>query len=353
MKTLYRIVIFALSLIAVSCAQTPRVLDSLKEGYAECFTIVKNDDGGDVIIVKSPYDGSCDSMIVKSPMNSIVCMSSTYVAGLCAIGASSAVTAVSGIGYISDSTIRANAERILDVGYEPSIDLEGIVNLHPDLVLAYSTSAVKPAYVGKLESLGVKVLMLYDYLEEHPLARAEYLRLYGCLTGRMEKADSLFEAIATRYEDLSSTVEGLEKVPVLMNVPYADVWYVPGKDNYMSRLVSDAGAIILGSQDGTESSTISMEKAFELSTQAKVWLNPGWNLTRKEISYIHPIIANFPLLQNGRIYNNIKRTTPEGGNDFWESGSVRPDLVLADLVKIMHPELETPDDSLEYYIEVE
>jgi len=34
----------------------------------------------------------------------------------------------------------------------------------------------------------------------------------------------------------------------------------------------------------------------------------------------------------------IKRTSTKGANDYWESGVVYPDLVLRDMLKIMHPE---------------
>lgn len=257
------------------------------------------------------------------------------------------------MGYISDPYVRSHEDSIVDVGYDPELDLEAIVGLHPDVVLGYSTSAVEPTYAARLESMGIKVLMLYDYLEEHPVARAEYIRLYGAMVGKCAEADSLFSVIADRYESIAETVSTVEKSGVLMNLPYAGVWYVPGRDNYMSRLISDAGAYVVGSQAGTESSTISLEKALELSGEAKLWLNPGWSTTRSEIAAAHPIIAEFPLLKSGAIFNNIKRTTPDGGNDFWESGSVRPDLVLLDLVKMIHPELSAPDDSLEYYIVVQ
>lgn len=341
------------SVTFVSCRGTGSSVHDLDSRYASGFSVSDCIDGSRMITVISPYDGSSDTLYVSHPLKSIVCLSSTSVAGFSLISSPEVVSGVSGMGYISDPYIRSHEGSIVDVGYDPELDLEAIVRLHPDVVLGYSTSAVEPAYVSRLESLGIKVLMLYDYLEEHPLARAEYIRLYGAMVGKSAEADSLFADIAGRYESIASMVSAVEKPGVLMNLPYAGVWYVPGKDNYMSRLVSDAGAYIIGSEDGTGSSTISLEKALEYSTGAGIWLNPGWCTTRDEIAAVHPIIAEFPVLKSGAIFNNIKRTTPAGGNDFWESGSVRPDLVLQDLVKMIHPELSAPDDSLEYYIVVQ
>ena len=43
--------------------------------------------------------------------------------------------------------------------------------------------------------------------------------------------------------------------------------------------------------------------------------------------------------KNGEVYNNNARTNTAGGNDYYESAVVNPDIVLRDLVKIFHPEL--------------
>jgi iron complex transport system substrate-binding protein len=50
------------------------------------------------------------------------------------------------------------------------------------------------------------------------------------------------------------------------------------------------------------------------------------------------------------IYNNTLRTTPEGGNDFWESGAVRPDLILEDLIQVFHYD---GSGNLNYYFRLE
>ena len=50
------------------------------------------------------------------------------------------------------------------------------------------------------------------------------------------------------------------------------------------------------------------------------------------------------------IYNNPLRTTPEGGNDFWESGAVRPDLILEDLIQVFHYD---GSGNLNYYFRLE
>jgi len=319
--------------------------------YASFFSLEKE---GECTVVKtfSPFDGSCDSLVVVAPLKSVICMSTGSVAAFSAIGASEVVSGVSGVRFVSDSLIRSRRPEVAEVGYDASPDYEKIVSLDPDVVLAYTTSAVQPAYIPKLESMGIKVLRLYDFLEDHPLARAEYIRLHAALAGREEAGDSLFNAVASRYEALSSMASGSAAKRVLLNTPYADQWFIPGLDNYFSAIVEDAGGIILGASAGRESSVISVEKALSLSSEADFWLNPGSAGSIEDLEAMHPLFREFPVVSRERaVFNNILRTTPEGGNDFWESGAVRPDLILEDLIRILHPEL-LPEGELHYYIEL-
>ena len=118
---------------------------------------------------------------------------------------------------------------------------------------------------------------------------------------------------------------------VLVNIPYADQWYIPGGDNYMTRLIQDAGGTVLGAVPGRfESSVISVEKAYELAQEADCWLNPGWCATKAQLRSVHPLFADFPVLGKS-VWNNTKQSTPGGGNAFWETGPAHPDLILEDL----------------------
>jgi iron complex transport system substrate-binding protein len=50
-------------------------------------------------------------------------------------------------------------------------------------------------------------------------------------------------------------------------------------------------------------------------------------------------MTKLPVYKSGNVWNNRKRMTPGGGNDYWESAVVRPDILLADFISIIHPEL--------------
>ena len=260
-------------------------------------------------------------------------MSTTHVGYLAAIGAQSAIVGVTGLRYVTDSTVRASAA---DLG---ELDLEGIVSLRPDLLLVSGEGA---ADYDRLESFGIEVLHIFDFMEQHPLARASYMRLMGALTGRRAEADSVYAAVSQAYHALRTDTITCK---VLINAPYRDAWYIPGSDSYMARLINDAGGEILGSEPGVTSSVITLEKAVDLYTRADLWLNPGQFTSVGELRDLSPIMKRLPSI---RIFNNCKRNT--GGNDFYESGAARPDLVLEDLRSILTNNADP--EGLHYYVEL-
>ena len=347
MRTVSIIILSIVAGFAAGCTVSRQDLCPENSEYASFFDLVYKDDLVGIVTI-SAFRSEADTLWLDGPKDRFVCMSSSHVAALSAIGAISSVKGVSGLKYISDPLL--DKDVVVDVGYDASLDYEAIISLKPDLLVTYAVGGAEPMYVAKLRSLGVKTLILHDHLENHPLARAEYIRLFGALTGRLHEADSIYSDIRDRYNSLAEDVERKENIKVLINVPYGDAWYIPGKDGYMSKLVEDAGGEILGAVSGTSaSSLISMEKAYEYSMQASMWLNPGSFSTRDELVKSHHMFRYFgPIVNDLPIYNNIGCVNEYGGNDFWEHGAVRPDLILQDLIYIMDQvEAGTKKDSLQ------
>lgn len=288
--------------------------------YARWFSILDSTS----VVVFSP-SGGADTL--RGPVQSLVCMSTSYVGFLDAIGEASVVKGVSGLKFAGTSGLDA-----IEVGYDANLDFEAVLKTRPDYLLTYAVGSVEPAYLAKLRELGIKAVVLSEHLENHPLARAEYVKLFGALTGRLHQADSVFSDVRDRYLSL---VQPSVTCKVLVNVPYADSWYIPGGENYMTRLISDAGGEVLGAVPGRDnSSVISLEKAYSFALEADFWLNTGWCSSLKDMSLIHPVFKDFNFPE---VWNNTLLTTPGGGNMFWETGPVRPDLILHDLVRIFSP----------------
>ena len=239
---------------------------------------------------------------------------------------------------------------ITDIGYDGAADYERIVELEPDVVLTYAVSGAKSPFVSKLEQLGIKVFTVNEHLERHPLARASYIRLFGALSGEMAAADSILSSVKESYNALASSVSGSGgKVrKVLLNIPYNDQWFVPSTESYLTALIHDAGGEVLGCETGkAASSVMSVEKAYTLSEEADCWLNTGWCNSKKDLLGVNPIFTDMlrNIERNARgagikgpvVWNDNNRVNPKGGNDIWQSGVARPDLVLRDLVGILHP----------------
>lgn len=319
--------------LAVACAGPVARKESGME-YARWFKLLPDSS----IVVLSPR-GSADTL--RGPFRRLICMSSSYVGFLEAIGADDAAVGVSGLRYIGNTKVHA-----VEVGYDAALDYEAILRARPDLFLTYAVSSAEPPYLQKLRELGIRTVVLSEHLESHPLARAEYVKLFGALTGKLSEADSVFSAVRDRYLSL---VQPAQSRKVLINIPYAEQWFIPGGENYMTRLIHDAGGELLGAVPGRqESSVIDLETAFRYAQEADCWLHPGWCSSKEQLRAVHPLFAHFPVLDKP-VWNNTAQATPGGGNRFWETGPVRPDLVLEDLVNIF----KGSPEKLNYYVEVE
>lgn len=293
--------------------------------------------------------------VIPVPLKKVVCMSSTYIAFMDALGVTDAVAGVSGGKYISNPQLRERlaAGTVREVGYDTAVNYELLAALSPDVVFAYGISGENSVLSEKLARLGIPVVYIGEYVEQSPLGKAEWLVAFGYMFGQEELARQIFGDIAQRYNILRERVAGAGAtqacLPVVMlNSPYRDTWFVPGDRSYMVRLIEDAGGVYAcRGEDSDASRPISLETAYVKMLSADVWLNPGQATSLAEVKAENPRFVSTPPVTGGRVYNNNKRQTPEGGSDFWESGAVRPDTVLEDMVDILYPGLLGPRES--YY----
>lgn len=266
----------------------------------------------------------------------IVAMSSTNVAMLDAIGALDRLAGVSGLQYISSPNI--NRDLVADVGNQDDPDYERLLALKPDLVLIYGIDAPS-GMEERLRHFGIPSLYIPDYIEQSPLGKAEWTVALAHLAGRREMAVEQFAATRDRYMALKESVDTtLRRPSVMLNAPYGDIWYMPPVNSYMVRLISDAGGdYIFSSNRSDKSEGIGDEKSVEMLSRSDIWLNPGTFTTLDKLRSALPRHGSIGPAAAGEVYNNNLRSTPGGGNDFYESGAIHPDMVLEDLIEIFHP----------------
>lgn len=345
--------------------------------YASGFAIRGTDDDASTLItVRNPWQGAGDveqhllvlrdgaeapagfeGQIVKAPVRHVVCMSSSHVAMFDAIGEVRRVSGVSGIDYISNAHVNEHryCGEVRDVGYDTNLDFELLAAMRPDLVLLYGVTGENTVVTGKLRELGIPYIYVGDYMEESPLGKAEWLMVPAELCNVRDKGAETFRGIADRYNALkaATAAAATARPKVMLNTPYRDTWFMPSSRSFMVRLIEDAGGeYIYTKNDSDTSVAIDMEEAYLLANAADVWLNVGPCNTLAELTAQNPKFAEVPAVRDRMVFNNNRRQTPAGGSDFWESGVVRPDLVLRDLNAILRPETAGTAE-LHYYKRLE
>lgn len=303
------------------------------------------------------FGASLNVQRITKPAERIICMSSSHIAMLDAMGEVERVVGVSGIDFISNSHITANRQHFGDVGYDNNINYELLIALNPDLVLLYGINAAN-SVENKLRELNIPFTYIGEYVESSPLGKAEWMVAVGEIAGCRERSIESFDTIATRYNTLAESIKeqiGNNPRPrVMLNIPYRDSWFLPARSSYIVQLIEDAGGETFTVEEkGNASSPIDIEQAILYATQSELWLNPSGCNSIAELVGLNPKFADTPPIIDGKVWNNNARQTTMGGSDFWESGVVRPDRILQDLAYILHPELaqlgEDGEDDLYYY----
>lgn len=339
--------------------------------YASGFKILGADNAASTLIqITNPWQGANDvtmscfvsrngeqapagfnGPLIPAGAQRIICMSSSYIAMLDALGEMDRIAGVSGIDYIANPYILARKDSIKDMGAEMNYEL--LIGLKPDVVLLYGIGDAQTAVTDKLKELAIPYIYMGEYLEESPLGKAEWMVVLAELTDRREKGIEIFREIPKRYDALKALADSVKERPTVMfNTPWNDSWVMPSTQSYMARLIADAGADYIYKENSSNSSTpIGLETAYGLIQKADYWINVGSMTTLDELKAVNPKFADAKAVHDKTVYNNNLRLTPTGGNDYWESAVVRPDVVLRDLIRIFHPELIS--DSLYYYRHLE
>ena len=368
-KTVYFILLSAATFL-ISCASNTTGIDAYTEtlykpSYASGFEIVGAEGRQSTLLkVFNPWQGAENTettlfivrngekipagftgQVVKAGARRIVCLSSTYVAMLDALGQVDRVVGVSGRNYISNKYVTTHPEAVADIGFDGNIDYELLLAQRPDLVLLFGVSGAS-GMESKLLEMGIPFCYIGEYLEESPLGKAEWLVALAEVAGKRTEGENVFADIPVRYNALKKRVTdaAIDAPSVMLNTPYGDNWFMPSTESYVARLIKDAGGdYIYKKNTGNASAPIDLEEAYLLASQADIWMHVGMANTLDELRAACPKFTDTRCFRNGYVYNNNARTNAAGGNDYYESAVVNPDLVLRDLVKIFHPELVAED----------
>jgi iron complex transport system substrate-binding protein len=343
--------------------------------YAERFRL-ETKDGFTILTIINPWQGAENisqvyylvrrgedlpagydsTKLIRTPVRHIIAMSTTYLSMISALGEIERVSGISGSGLLFDDNMRhaVSTGKIADVGFDENLNKELIVKLNPDLVMVYGVGGESTGFTGKLRDLGIKVIFNADYLENDPLGKAEWIKVFGALFLKEKEADKLFSSIDSEYNSIKAIIreKAINRPSVLLGLPWKDTWYISPGNSYMSRLISDAGGDYIWRETSSETSMpYGLENVWMKAMDADYWLNISTVQEKKEILSVDGRLGELPVFKNGNLYNNNNKVADNGGNDYWESGSMNPQVILKDIASILHPEL-FPDYRYYYFRKV-
>lgn len=360
-----------LSVIAILWGAALCLLANTEVRYAENFSI-EDKDGYRLVVIYNAWRGAKDeifryalvpkgapvpedvgdAVVVLTPVERVVSMSTSCLAAIAALDEVDSVVGLSTFDYVNTPEFRnkIDAEAVLEVGRGASVSLEHLVMLDTDLVLTNAVGIPEQDMHPQLMKMGIPTLILAGYMESSPLGRAEWIKLIAAFYEKDQQAEAYFSNIEEKYKHYQSLATGVANKPtVFNNVPKGNVWYIPGGNSYVANLLRDAGADYLWADDtNTGPLPVNYESAYERALDGDIWINVSYFSSIKAMLDSDERFEDFKALRTGQVYNNNMRENEFGGNDYWERGTLRPDEVLADLIKLFHPTL-LPEHELVYY----
>lgn len=279
----------------------------------------------------------------SGPVKKAALFSTTYHPMFDILEARDRVSAVDDSRYSSSAWIHKGVAegQIIETGPMPGADLEKLMAAGID-ALFIPRYALTPAAEKMLLDAGIRCFFFQEWLETSPLARAAWIEVAGRILGEGPKSLMLQSEIEKRYRTRRTTItaeiQSGEKAPlVLTGLPWQGQWAIPEGGSYMARLIRDAGGRTLF-DDSIKSGSrlLDPESVIIRSTGAKIWLiNSSGSWSCSQVSHLNPLFSRIEALHQLNLFNNNRRTTRQGGNDFYESGLLNPDIILNDLREII------------------
>ncbi|SHK99591.1 iron complex transport system substrate-binding protein [Fibrobacter sp. UWB12] len=303
------------------------------------------------------------AFVLRVPLKRVVTLSTAQVGYMLRLGLRDNIIGVSDGQYIVDSILyeRAKQNAVASIGYDASA-LEKLMALSPDLVLDFTTGGDYDNY-EQIARTSLPLMLTSEWQENTPLAKLEWIKLYGILFGIRAQADSIFEQEKNKYETLKALIAAPaarndeialnSHCPrVLAGMSYGGVWHASGGNSFTANLVRDAGGCYLWASDTSRELTFSFEQVYALADSVDMWVNPSAFGTVDEILSLEPRVKNIKAFREKKIFQNDGRKGPGGGNDFYEGAITRPAELLWNLTKCIKgsvPGVNSVDTSYKWY----
>jgi len=318
-------------------------IEPIEDGYSVRFA---NSSLRDLPPARFVRSKSTETAEIHIPLQRIACLSTTHASYLADLGMAERIV---GIGY-AEAVLDPRLRMLIDTGKIQNItnatglDLEKLVSLQPDAFLVYSYDFTPNALI---EKAGISVIHINEYEEQNPLARAEWLRLFGVIGDCLPRADSLFVNLSRSYEQLRQSVFNQSYAPSVLTASYyGGQWYVPGSESFAAKLIADAGGVYLfHHKEGEGNVAVSFEELYSAASQADFFGKVASTDSDKRSSFFEgdKRLENLPCFKQNKLFLCNTRSA-----DYFGKASTEPQVLLADLIKIFHPTL-LPNHSGVYF----
>jgi iron complex transport system substrate-binding protein len=342
MRILFFLLIMSLSVTSCSSEHSESATDSknweeLPLKYAKHFKLLHKGDDFTLILVDPDTKEEVESIVIEAASNErIICLTATLTGMFCELDARQQLTGVTAKNQLYDSTLkkRFSIGKIKAFGDFSQLSLERVVDASPDIILYNFVNNEFP-HKEKLEKLGIKLVVVNDWLEAHPLAKAEWIKVVGAVSGKFDEACALFDTIESNYlATQQKMADASSKPSVISGNLIGGSWYAPSGENYFGILIRDAGGdYVYKNSKGAKSLALPLEKILEDNQNTEIWLNPGVS-KREQLLQLNPHSDLLNASKDG-VYCYSGNT-----NKFWEQSAVRADFVLEDLSHIFYPKLD-------------
>lgn len=287
-------------------------------------------------------DSLKNNTVINVPIKSIVVTSTTHIPSLEMLDEENSLVGFPNLNYVSSEKVRAliDAKKVKELGNNQSLNTEVIIDLQPDVIIGYGLDNNNPTLDNLIKS-GLKVMLNGDWNEQTPLGKAEWIKLFGALYDKQEQANELFSKIEKDYLNTIEIAKNATTIPtILAGDIFEGKWYMPSGTSWGSLILKQANSNYLWQETtGTGSLSLSFETVFEKAKNADLWITSGQFSALKQMTDSNPHYTQFKAFKTNNVYSFASKKGKTGGVLYYELAPNRPDIVLKDLVKILHPEL--------------
>lgn len=290
-----------------------------------------------ITLNKDEFDG-----ILSTPVKKIVVTSTTHIPALELLGVEQTLVGFPGTDYVSSEKTRDLIDKgqIRELGKNEGINTEVLLELKPDVVVGFGIDGNNRTF-ETIKKSGIPVIYNGDWVEESPLAKAEWIKFFGALYNKEKESDSIFSKIEKDYLEAKKLASNVDHQPtILSGALEKDVWYLPSGTSPEAQLLKDANVHYLWSDTKASGSlALSFESVFEKAQHAELWISPSFYPSLEALEKANEHYTQFDAFKNKKVYSFVSTQGDKGGITYFELGTARPDLVLKDLIKICHPEV--------------